>query len=68
MDERTIYCRDPHTGAPWVLDTQPKPIAEAKRRRQPVNIQREPRETDIDDSTDSNAAPQLHQHEDADQG
>ncbi|RMH34268.1 MAG: hypothetical protein D6687_04190 [Acidobacteria bacterium] len=52
MDKQTIYCRDPETGAPWALDTQPKPIAEAKRKRQPVNIQRESLDTDTPPATE----------------
>lgn len=50
MDEKLIYCRDPQTGAPWVLDEQPRPIAETKRKRQPINIQRESLDTEAHNS------------------
>lgn len=62
MDKQLIYARDPDTGAPWVLDEQPRPIATERRRKTPQVVQREPLP---DDSTTPEPQPNSEaQHED----
>lgn len=62
MDKQLIYARDPETGAPWVLDEQPRPIAAERRRKTPQIVQREPLPDDTE--APSPQPPSEAKHED----